>query len=486
MENMIDNQFEIEASKPLDTSNLFDVYKGKDSKSGNEIIVKVLNEKLSQDKNVVQRFHEYYEQFALNVKNLKNLAKVVQFSGVAGKTVYQVQEFVDGQSLEDLVKSKKNIPYKKLVSIFEQVCEGLHALHLKKLLHYNLTPGNILVDSEYNVKITGFGSLHTVIGNSQLMQSCCSGESKTFIAPEVLTADSSDKLTGACDVYSVGKVIQTLFPDANPEILKKALEKDPSIRSVYFSKIRDFKGEIPELFQTIKPKAQEKAPEPVDDQTADPEPDQQQGGKVDVAGITAQWRLKSVYKCQAGKEISFYNNDLKAVPRHLVVKVKSGCPSSAQYNENTGKFAWTPAAGDPDCEVMFELYRKRIVNNQFTDQLDYVGKRVVHLIVVGAAQPVPDKPAGDGGKQKQPKPPKPDKPKKQKTASDDSFDFRILGKAFLWTTHLIILVVLVTAAVKLLGHNLRMGLGGVFILEVLYLMFAMNSKSFQAFLNKEE
>ncbi len=133
------------------------------------------------------------------------------------RELFLVMEYVDGERLEDRCPER----LEEMVRIFQQVAEGLHAMHLAGYAHADIKPNNILLGKAGELKIIDFG------------QSCPLGHRKTrlqgtpdFMAPEQVERQAIDHRTdifnlGATMYWVVtGKWFKTLMPNA-PAAAKK-------------------------------------------------------------------------------------------------------------------------------------------------------------------------------------------------------------------------------------------------------------------------
>ena len=66
-------------------------------------------------------------------------------------------EYVEGNSLTQILSKKKQLSFSDVVYIGSQVSSGLHAAHSNGLVHRDIKPGNILITPEGKVKVTDFG-----------------------------------------------------------------------------------------------------------------------------------------------------------------------------------------------------------------------------------------------------------------------------------------------------------------------------------------
>jgi len=233
---LIDNRFKV--IQELDASTIGRIYLCQEMTTKDLVIVKVLSLPHAGRSDVVARFHEYFEKYQ-QIGNLGNLVQVKEVSGMVGKEVYVVQEYFEGQKITDFLKDNPN----EAKNLFSQACEGLHIVHNKSLYHLKLVPRNILVNESKVVKLTGFGSLAVIEGE---VSQYVSTEDRNYVAPEVLSQRNYDQ---RADIYSLGKVIETVSPVGNHPIVQKALERDVTNR---YTKIRELGSQLEELFRDIQ------------------------------------------------------------------------------------------------------------------------------------------------------------------------------------------------------------------------------------------
>ncbi len=247
MAKIIDNRFELDSEQALAEDAMFQIYKAHDKEYGRSVIIKILKDEYAQESSIVHKFQEYFVDFQTKVRNKKNLAEVSQISGVAGGMVYMVQEYVDGQSLQTFIESHPKMTAKDIAPILEQICEGLHCLHHSKLCHYEVLPRNIIINNNNEVKLVGFGSLYPVLGNNALLNKL-TADVEEFIAPEISGGKGREDITSACDIYTVGKILESLPIAKNNNmvsVIGKATESEPERRH---QKIREFMAEVEALF----------------------------------------------------------------------------------------------------------------------------------------------------------------------------------------------------------------------------------------------
>ena len=142
-------------------------------------------------------------------------------------TLNIVMEYGGDMDLKKFIKSYKNknilIDEDIIVNIILQICKGLKEIHKNKIIHRDLTPDNIFIDKNNNVKIGDFGvskitTTLTNYANSQIGKF-------NYLAPEILKGlEYNNKV----DIYSLGCIIYELFT-LNEYYIDKLDDKDCKI-----------------------------------------------------------------------------------------------------------------------------------------------------------------------------------------------------------------------------------------------------------------
>ena len=128
------------------------VYKAKDRSLGRIVAVKVLHESFTSDSGFLKRF----QQEAHSAANLAHPNIVtVHDIGQDGYKHYIVMEFVEGQTLKDIVRSYKDepMPIGRSLDLIIQVCSGIGYAHRANLVHCDVKPQNVIVTVDDQVKV---------------------------------------------------------------------------------------------------------------------------------------------------------------------------------------------------------------------------------------------------------------------------------------------------------------------------------------------
>ena len=137
----------------LSAGGMGEVYKARDSRLGRTVAIKFLPAAVVTDAVAFERFQR--EARAASALNHPRICSVYDVGEYQGRP-FIVMEFLEGGSLRDRIVGKA-LPVPQLLHIAIQICEGLQAAHAKGIIHRDVKPANISVDSSGAVKILDFG-----------------------------------------------------------------------------------------------------------------------------------------------------------------------------------------------------------------------------------------------------------------------------------------------------------------------------------------
>ena len=116
---------------------------------------------------------------------------------------YYVREYIDGQSLPEILKREGKFSVEKIEEIADQLLETLEIVHSKGILHADIKPTNIFIDSRGIVKLTDFlieGEIKEVLPQKAEEISL----NAKYQSPEAVAGES---LSPASDIYSLAMVL---------------------------------------------------------------------------------------------------------------------------------------------------------------------------------------------------------------------------------------------------------------------------------------
>jgi tRNA A-37 threonylcarbamoyl transferase component Bud32 len=186
------------------------VYKARDPLIDRTVAVKALELDLSraEAEEFERRFYrEARSAGRLNHSNIVTIHDVGRSEAVA----YIAMEFLQGQSLREILDSGVVLPPEKIVDIVAQVADGLAFAHEHGIVHRDIKPPNIMVLDSGLVKITDFGIALLPTG-SRTQTGTVFGSPK-YMAPEQVVGTPVD---GRADIFSLGAVLYEMLTSVPP------------------------------------------------------------------------------------------------------------------------------------------------------------------------------------------------------------------------------------------------------------------------------
>jgi len=147
----------------------------------------------------IQRFFRG-SLIGLELPRHPNLVQILEIKKL-NDSIYQVMEFVDGKTLQSIIKSDKILSETEIVSVLKDVCLALDVLHQNQILHRDVKPGNIFISDDWNCKLGDLGISRRMIDRTATSTGHVVG-TPGYISPEqVLDIRPLDIRS---DIYSLG------------------------------------------------------------------------------------------------------------------------------------------------------------------------------------------------------------------------------------------------------------------------------------------
>ncbi len=191
----------------LGRGGMGEVYRADDLTLGQQVALKFLPEALVRNEDALRRFRN--EVRTARQVSHPNVCRVYDL-GEVDDLVFLSMEYVDGEDLGCLLRRIGRLPGDKAVEISRKLCAGLAAAHEKGVLHRDLKPGNVMLDSRGQVLLTDFGlaGLAAEFSGAEIRNG-----TPAYMAPEQI---EGKEVTVRSDIYSLGLVLYEIFTGKRP------------------------------------------------------------------------------------------------------------------------------------------------------------------------------------------------------------------------------------------------------------------------------
>ena len=229
------------------------VYRAVDIRTGHSVAVKILKSEYNSDKEFLERFQREAQAASLmSHHNLVNLLDV----GVEGEYRYLVLEYVNGNTLKDIIRQKGRLNYQTAIQITIRILSALQHAHDNGIIHRDIKPQNVLIHADGHVKVSDFGIARMTNAFTISKGDTVVG-SVHYSSPEQATGSVVEATS---DIYSTGVVLYEMltgrvpFVGDTPVAVAMQHVQDPP------PPITDFAPETPPAVVAVVMKALEKNP----------------------------------------------------------------------------------------------------------------------------------------------------------------------------------------------------------------------------------
>ena len=186
------------------------------------VAVKVLREKLRQDKTAVARFVRE-ARYGERVQH-PNVVQTIEVGEAAPGMHFLAIEWAAGELLERYAKQHGPLPTDEVATIISQIADAVHAAHVVGIVHRDLKPDNVMYDpATRRVKLLDFGiATDTDMAPEQrLTRAGFFVGTLMYVAPEAL---SGELVSPAADQYSLATIAYLLLTGCLPFTAKTPRE----------------------------------------------------------------------------------------------------------------------------------------------------------------------------------------------------------------------------------------------------------------------
>ena len=180
------------------------VYKATDRLLQRDVAIKILKDQYAEDDEFVKKFsNEALSAARLTHVNIVSVYDIGEDLIEGKKIHYIVMEYVNGETLKDLIDRKKIISNHDIIDYSIQISQALNQAHSSNIVHRDIKPQNILMDRYGLLKVTDFG-IARVSTNATITYTSSILGTVHYISPEQAKGKFVDEKS---DLYSLGVVM---------------------------------------------------------------------------------------------------------------------------------------------------------------------------------------------------------------------------------------------------------------------------------------
>ena len=144
-------------------------------------------------------------------------------------TAYYAMEYIDGQSLSDVVKKRGKLPEAEAVGYIRQVAEALKYVHSFNRLHLDIKPGNIMLGKDGKAVLIDFGASKHYDDETGENTSTLLGINTKGYAPVEQVNQSFKSFSPATDIYALGATLYKLLTGITPPPSTKLISEEATL-----------------------------------------------------------------------------------------------------------------------------------------------------------------------------------------------------------------------------------------------------------------
>jgi serine/threonine-protein kinase len=233
------------------------VYKGIDPAINRYVALKTIRLDFVHDPEEMAELKErlYREARAAGKLSHPNIVTIYDV-GNEGALQYIAMEYLEGQTLENMIRRKVKFNFRIIAQIITQICGALDYAHAQGIVHRDIKPANIMVLNDYSAKVMDFGIAR--VDSSSMTRTGIAMGTPNYISPEQLQGKPVDH---RADIFSMGIVMYEMLVGRRPfrgenltSLIYNIVNTEPEAPS-------SINKSIPFIFDRVIAKALKKNPE---------------------------------------------------------------------------------------------------------------------------------------------------------------------------------------------------------------------------------
>ena len=261
VDDIVSEKYRIE--KVLGRGGMSVVYLARHISLGKLVAIKMMHLNMVATGSFLQRFER--EAKIASSLNHTNIVGVHDFGEDAHGQPYLIMDYVNGETLEELIADRQKLDPGFCVPIFMQICDALTTMHNKGFVHRDLKPSNVIVkvkSSGTHITLVDLGIAKSIVESSATARLTAHGQmfgSPTYMSPEQCIGQDADFRS---DLYALGCLMYDALSGGPPfdhdstyNVMWQHVNEPPS-RLPFLEE----HSKVPEHMQTIMFKLLQKAP----------------------------------------------------------------------------------------------------------------------------------------------------------------------------------------------------------------------------------
>ena len=185
------------------------VYKARDTELDRIVALKLIRPELARNPEILRRFKQ--ELILARQVTHKNVIRIFDL-GQSDGIKFITMDFVEGQDLRQLLLERGKFPAEQAARVMLQICRALEAAHNEHVIHRDLKPQNIMLDSGGRVYVMDFGIARSAHLPGMTQTGALIGTPE-YMSPEQARGEN---LTERSDLFSLGVILYELLTGKSP------------------------------------------------------------------------------------------------------------------------------------------------------------------------------------------------------------------------------------------------------------------------------
>jgi serine/threonine protein kinase len=181
------------------------VYKGLHTGLNMPVAVKMLKHDMAMNVEFAEKFHNEARTVAL--LNHENIVRVYDIEELF-RTIFIIMEYLEGVPLDYVLYKMPRLSMIKILDILLQVCNGLSYAHDQGIVHQDIKPANLFIQSDGRARIVDFG-----LSCPRGTMDCSVPGTVYYMSPEQILGEPVD---GRADIYSLGILAYEMISGQRP------------------------------------------------------------------------------------------------------------------------------------------------------------------------------------------------------------------------------------------------------------------------------